>query len=367
MAGSTPSLDDAARETGDPATARANGSLTADDAAWDDFVATSAMPSYLQTTAWAAIKRTNGWSSLRVIADGRAGPIGAQILVQRPRGLPWGLGYVPRGPISSVPLEATALRTFTERLREVARMRRVAAVRMEPEALKGRGLEESLIAQGWRNVPSIQQDITRIIEIDRPEEAIWNDFHRKCRQSINKSERYGVRVVDGDASRLGDFYRIHVESMVRVGIVARAPGTFREMWDQLSPRGMAHLLFAEAGSTGEAVGTLFLVSCGRRVVDLYGGTTLEGARTRANYLLKWEAIKRSQAWGYREYDLWGLPRKGIAQFKAGFGGREEHYIGGWELPVSRLGAAVLAGGTLARARYRRLRGVDELRAPEVDA
>jgi len=351
----------------EPVSAATGGSLLTDDAAWDDFVATSAMPSYLQATAWAAIKRTNGWSSLRVIADGRAGPIGAQLLVRRPRGLPWGLGYVPRGPISSVPLDAAALSTFTERLREVGRARRVATVRMEPEALKGKGLEGSLLAHGWRNVPSIQQDVTRIIDIDRPEETVWGDFHRKCRQSINKSERQGVRVVEGNASRLGDFYRIHVDSMVRVGIVARAAGTFQGMWNQLSARGMAHLLFAELESTGEAVGTLFLVSCGPRVVDLYGGTTLEGARTRANYLLKWEAIKRSQAWGYGEYDLWGLPREGIAQFKAGFGGREEHYIGGWELPISRLGSAILSGATLVRARYRRLRGVDELRAPEGDA
>jgi len=351
----------------DEATVTAGGTLTSDDAAWDDFVATSAMPSYLQTTAWAVIKRTNGWSSFRVVAAGRTGPIGAQMLVQRPRGLPWALGYVPRGPIGSVPLDAAALRDFTERLRDIGRMRRVASVRMEPEALKGSGLEESLIALGWRNVPSVQQDITRIIEIDRPAEAVWNGFHRKCRQSINKSERQGVRVVVGDASRLQEFYRIHVESMVRVGIVARAPTTFQTMWEQLSSRGMAHLLFAELESTRETVGTLFLVSCGPRVVDLYGGTTLEGARIRANYLLKWEAIKRCQAWGYREYDLWGLPRKGIAQFKAGFGGREERYIGGWELPISRLGAAVLSGGALARARYRRLRGVDELRDPDADA
>ncbi|MFN8620529.1 MAG: GNAT family N-acetyltransferase [Chloroflexota bacterium] len=57
----------------------------------------------------------------------------------------------------------------------------------------------------------------------------------------------------------------------------RAERTYRDMWEHLAPRGMARLLFAEATDTGEAVATLFLVSCGRRVADLYGGTTEEGA------------------------------------------------------------------------------------------
>ena len=95
------------------------------------------------------------------------------------------------------------------------------------------------------------------------------------------------------------------------------------MWDTLAPRGMARLLFAEVDETGQAVATLFLVGAGPRVTDLYGGTTAEGGRLRANYLLKWEAIRRSREAGYTQYDLWGLPREGIEQFKSGFGGTRD--------------------------------------------
>ena len=50
--------------------------------------------------------------------------------------------------------------------------------------------------------------------------------------------------------------------------------------------------------------------------------TEAGADSRANYLLKWEAIRSSREQGATTYDLWGLAHAGIAHFKTGFGGRE---------------------------------------------
>ena len=108
------------------------------------------------------------------------------------------------------------------------------------------------------------------------------------------------------------------------------------MWDAFRPGGRAQLLFAET-TDGEPQATLFLVRCGTRVVEPYGGMTEAGADSRANYLLKWEAIVRSKAAGAETYDLWGLAHPGIAHFKTGFGGREVRYIGAWDLVLDPLG------------------------------
>ena len=61
--------------------------------------------------------------------------------------------------------------------------------------------------------------------------------------------------------------------------------------------------------------------------------TAAGADSRANYLLKWEAIRTSREQGATSYDLWGLATGGIAHFKTGFGGREVRYIGAWDLTL----------------------------------
>jgi lipid II:glycine glycyltransferase (peptidoglycan interpeptide bridge formation enzyme) len=98
-----------------------------------------------------------------------------------------------------------------------------------------------------------------------------------------------------------------------------------------------------------------LVTCGRRAFDLYGGTTPAGDAKRANYVLKWEAIEQCRVAGIREYDLWGLPRTGIAQFKSAWGGTEVDYVGAWDVVTSPVGRLALRAGLAARAAYVRLR------------
>jgi lipid II:glycine glycyltransferase (peptidoglycan interpeptide bridge formation enzyme) len=91
--------------------------LERDPALWDAFAAASADPSYLQVTAWAAIKAPDGWGSLRVAVGGAHGPIGGQVLVQRPRPSPWGMGYMPRRPVSTGSLTPSDIRDMYRRWR----------------------------------------------------------------------------------------------------------------------------------------------------------------------------------------------------------------------------------------------------------
>ena len=73
-----------------------------DDAtAWDGFVSGADPGSYLQLSPWAAVKAVNGWSTVRLAAGEGRGQIGAQVLVRRPRPLPWAFAYAPRGPVAA--------------------------------------------------------------------------------------------------------------------------------------------------------------------------------------------------------------------------------------------------------------------------
>jgi lipid II:glycine glycyltransferase (peptidoglycan interpeptide bridge formation enzyme) len=83
--------------------------------------------------------------------------------------------------------------------------------------------------------------------------------------------------------------------------------------------------------------------------------TQAGGDTRANYLLKWEAIRTSREQGATSYDLWGLATGGIAHFKTGFGGREVRYIGAWDLVLDPLGRQVYLGAQRARVAVTRRR------------
>jgi lipid II:glycine glycyltransferase (peptidoglycan interpeptide bridge formation enzyme) len=350
--------------TADAATADATATSiptdpTADDAAWDGFVEASEPGSYLQLSGWARVKAVNGWSAARVAAGGS---IGAQVLVRRPRPMPWAFAYAPRGPVA-MGLTPDHLAAFTERVREElpGAAGRVSHLRIDPEIERDGPLDRdgafrsALRSAGWRPATPIQPNSTRIIDLRADEETLQADLRKKWRQYVNRARKAGIRVVDAEGDRLGEFYRIYRETADRAGFLIRTEQAYRDVWEAFRPGGHARLLFAETPD-GEPQATLFLVRAGPRVVEPYGGMTQAGAESRANYLLKWEAIRSSKAHGATSYDLWGLATGGIAHFKTGFGGREVHYVGAWDLVLDPLGRLAYETGQRGRvwvARRRR--------------
>ena len=357
-----------ARETeasvaGDPDAA---GGLATGSAAWDALVAASEPGSYLQLAAWAQVKAANGWTSTRIITEDPAGgAVGAQVLVRRPRPLPWAFAYAPRGPVATS-WTPDAITAFTDRVRSAlpAATGRVAHLRIDPEIerdgpqdLDG-ALRRALRQARWRPGSPIQPNSTRIIDLRADEQSLLADLRKKWRQYVNRARKAGIRVVDGDGSRLPEFYRIYRETADRAGFLIRTEQAYRDVWNAFAPAGNARLLFAETRD-GEPQATLFLVRAGARVVEPYGGMTAAGAESRANYLLKWEAIRSSREQGATTYDLWGLATGGIAHFKTGFGGREVHYIGAWDLVLDPLGRATYEAAQRGRVVWaRRRHGLD---------
>jgi peptidoglycan pentaglycine glycine transferase (the first glycine) len=327
---------------------------------WDAFVEASDPGSYLQLSGWARVKAVNGWSAHQVRLDGGQGA-GAQILVRRPRPLPWGFAYAPRGPVLTR-WSAEGIGALTEAIRrDLPRMAgRVSHVRIDPEieadgALDADGaVRRALRSAGWRPAAPIQPASTRVIDLEPDEETLWRDLRKKWRQYVNKARAAGIVVVEGEGDRLGEFYRIYQETAARAGFLIRTEAAYRDVWEAYRPDGRARLLFAQTPE-GQPLATLFLVRAGPRVVEPYGGMTQAGGDSRANYLLKWEAIRTSRERGATTYDLWGLATGGIAHFKTGFGGREVRYIGAWDLVLDRVGRTLYEGAGRARVWWSRRR------------
>jgi lipid II:glycine glycyltransferase (peptidoglycan interpeptide bridge formation enzyme) len=317
-------------------------SVVPEPAAWDAFVQEADPGSYLQLAAWARVKRPNGWVATRFVAQAPGGPIGAQVLLRRPGLLPWAFAYAPRGPVTAA-WRTDALAPFTSGARQaLGAAGRISHLRIDPEIEAdgphdpGGALREALRQAGWRSAPAIQPASTRLIDLRADEAALWADLRRKWRQYVNRARSAGVTVEDAGAEALGTFYAIYRETAARAGFQIRTEAAYRDVWDAYRPLGLARLLIARLAD-GQPAAALFLIRTGSRVVEPYGGMTRAGAEGRANYLLKWEAIRLSREAGAATYDLWGLAHPGIAHFKTGFGGREVRYIGAWDLVLDRLG------------------------------
>ncbi len=323
------------------------------DGVWDAFVADHPLATYLQTAGWARVKAANGWTS-RLVEVGHGGGerVGARILLRRPRGVPWTFAYAPRGPLASR-WDRETLAGLGEALRTAGSGRDgvlagVAHVRIDPEIEPGGPIDpdgasgEILRSLGWRPAPEVQPSVTRVVDLRAEEAALWSDLRKKWRQYVNRARTVGVTVTevdaDADPTAFPTFHRVMTETSRRTGTPIRTEAAYRDIWDAFRPDGVRLLFARDAGGAVQAV--LLLVRCGTRVVEPYGGMTAAGAADRANYLLKWEAIRRSRDEGATSYDLWGLVHPGIRQFKEGFGGREVRLIGAWDLPLSRLGSGL---------------------------
>jgi lipid II:glycine glycyltransferase (peptidoglycan interpeptide bridge formation enzyme) len=337
-----------------------------DDADWDAFVAAGDPGSYLQLSAWARVKAVNGWSAQRVVAGnpatGEAWTAGAQILLRRPRPLPWAFAYAPRGPVTRAwGPETVAAFSASVRAAFEGGGPRVSHLRVDPEIERDTGVDEggalrrAFRAAGWRPGTPIQPNATRVIDLAPDEEILWGDLRKKWRQYVNKARNAGITVSDGGGGDLPEFYRVYRETADRAGFLIRAESAYRDVWEAFAPAGNARLLFAR-DRDGEPLATLFLVRCGSRVVEPYGGMTKDGGDSRANYLLKWEAIRSSRERGATSYDLWGLATGGIAHFKTGFGGREIQYVGAWDLVLDPLGRQAYERAQAARVWLARRRG-----------
>jgi peptidoglycan pentaglycine glycine transferase (the first glycine) len=325
-----------------------------DPGAWDRFALATANRSYLQLSAWARVKADNGWSAVRVLAGAPEALVGAQVLVRRVRPMPWAFAYAPRGPLATA-WSAAAVTAITERLLAdlPAGAGRVSHLRIDPEIEldgpddPGGAFRGALEAAGWRPAPPVQPSSTRLIDLREDEPALWSALRKKWRQYVNRGRANRVTIREAGREGIGDYHRIINDTAERVGFIIRTEAAYRAMWDALAPDGLVRLLFAD-GPDGTPVATLFLIRCGDRVVEPFGGMTAAGADLRANYLLKWESLVRAKALGAATYDMWGLASPGIAHFKAGFGGREVRYIGSYDLVYDRLGLAAFTAAQRAR-------------------
>lgn len=321
--------------------------LRADRDAWDRFVTQTPLGTYPQLSAWADANAGKGWRDVRVVADSAEGPIGAQILVHRMRPGPWTRGYATRGPLAERYTDE-GVRAFTEQLRRDARRLRMTHVFADPELPKGDPTGDLLVAAGWRRVPTVQPNQTRVVDLTPSEADLWSGLRSSARWSVNKSRRNGIMIEEAREDGLADLARLYDETATRAGFRRRAD--FTSVFRAFDARGWASIVLARDPS-GTAVAALMLLVCGPRIIELYGASSTAGGKARANYLIKWEAMRRCRERGYTSYDMWGTDEPWIAEFKAGFGGEERFYDGAFELVTDKIGWFVLSA-------VRRARGFD---------
>lgn len=295
---------------------------------WYRHVAPSPALSLMQCWEYGTAKAETGpWRVERglFLEDGRV--VGAaQVLIRRlPGGVPGGLAWLNRGPLDLRGKGGGTAATLSmmAELAEYYGGRRGLYLRIAPPvpagelsgaALRNAGLVETGTA-GWASA---------FLDLAPAPEALRAGLGRKWRNHLNKAERLGLEVEEGeDGAAFATFLESHRRFTLSRGFSTSLTPELLNALHRLLPDGRRFRVLV-ARRSSEVVGGVLMARYGETCEYLAGNTSEEGRRMDAGQLLVWRAMLTMRDMGCRRLDLGGmdpeLTPEGIYKFKEGIGG-----------------------------------------------
>lgn len=296
---------------------------------WDELIeAHGGHP--LQAWGWGELKeRTGSWRARRVVVERDGAFLGAcQVLVRK---LPWPFGhiaYAPRGPVTDDPARlGEAADAVAAWCRDHAR---AVSLKVDPAVTS----DEAGLGPAWRPSEKILIPNTAVLDLTPDEDQILASLHsKKARQYIRKAGRSGVTVRPARREDLPEIMAIYHDTAEADGFFIHTDEFYETAFDACADVNQVFV----AEHEGDVLAFLWNVTTrGGTAFELWGGVTDEGKRLRANYLLKWEAIRAARERGARLYDLNGLLNDGISKFKMLFVSEPTDWMGTFDRPLSPL-------------------------------
>ena len=281
----------------------------------------------LQYAQWGALREQTGpWKAtlLQFVEGGE--PIGGAQVLMRSMPFPFrAICYAPRGPFAAeghLAQVADALAAWGKAKTNAT------SVKVDP------AVTELDLGPRWRVSEQVLLGKTATLSLEPPEDKIMAAIpNRKCRQYIRKAERDGVVVREAREEDLDAILALYHATADADGFALHEDGFYRSAFHALE--GIQQLTVAE--QDGEIQAFLWNVtSPGGTCFELWGAVSDAGKRSRANYYLKWCAIRAAKEAGAVLYDLNGLLNDGISDFKLLFVPEPTLWAPTHDMPLSPL-------------------------------
>jgi len=148
----------------------------------------------------------------------------------------------------------------------------------------------------------------------------------------------------GDASDLGTFHRLYLETAGRDTFTPRRLEYFERMYRVMSAEGPDRIRVYLAEHADDVLAATIWIRVGQHAWYSYGASTAAKRELQASTAIQWRMMRDALAAGATVYDLRGItntvaednPHIGLIRFKVGTGGEAVRLAGEWDLPLSRL-------------------------------
>lgn len=289
----------------------------------------------LQLWGWGELKSAHRWSAERVVVrDGAGAFAGAAQLLTRKLPAPFGgFVYAPRGPVlartadGSLVGAATPAEVSDAIADYVRRTRKAVAVSIEPDEDAG----TFPLTPAWREAETtVLPARTLILDLNKSEDELLADMSKKHRQYVRKSSREETLEVREVTTReqLDECLEVYRDTSERADFGLHEDSYYHDAFSMLGEDAPVWASYVD----GKPVAFLFLAKSDRTAFELYGGMNETGQKLRANYAMKWHAIREMKRAGVTRYDFGGLINDGVTTFKTGFASHENLLAGTWDRP-----------------------------------
>ncbi|MET3961966.1 lipid II:glycine glycyltransferase (peptidoglycan interpeptide bridge formation enzyme) [Marmoricola sp. OAE513] len=174
-------------------------------------------------------------------------------------------------------------------------------------------------------------------------DQVLSGMNQLWRRNIKKAAKAGVEVRVGTAADLPAFHDLYRLTAERDHFTPRPLSYFEVMYDALSAEDPDRIRLYLAEHEGDLVASTIWIRVGTHAWYSYGASSTEKRDVRGSNAIQWQMISDALEAGATVYDLRGItetlasddPHLGLIQFKVGTGGEAVEYAGEWDLPLNK--------------------------------
>jgi len=297
---------------------------------WNNFVANSVSPEFLQDRRWSNIFSPDIDNYLAVVdADGNL-LAGVQWLNKATLGVKY--LFSPRGPVFAETLSASVLQTTWQLLSEAvtkqAKQRGCWFWRLEPSLAVEKWSPDKRLIFSLNLEPSLTW-LTNLVDDD----TLIKGMHPKTRYNIRLAQKKSLVFRQGGIDDLEVWWKLLSGTSDRDGFAIHSKEHYKKILEL--GKGWIDLFLVEF--SGQAIAAGLFNKTGVKASYIHGASNHLYRHLMAPYLLHWEVMRHYREQGAKVYDWFGVDEKkwpGVTRFKQGFGGQLFSYPGTLDLPIS---------------------------------
>jgi lipid II:glycine glycyltransferase (peptidoglycan interpeptide bridge formation enzyme) len=278
------------------------------DTLWDEFLESTPLGHYEQSSKWAKVKAVYGWQPVRIIISKRGKIIGGVQILKKPAPFFGAVGYVTKGPVFT-DYEKELFISLTGLLKAELRHHRIQYLILQPPD-KGHMIEPWLMMHSFQIEQLVEvEGATTMIDLSLDLDDIKSRMSPKNRRNIRFGYKKGIKVRQGCEIEVPVFYQMMRETCRRRGVDPNPPDVdfFIELWRNFAPYGKVKLFLTEYNN--DIISGIFAIPHGDTLRTWKFGWNGKYGKLKPNDVLNWEIIGWAKTQGYRYYDFVGIDRK----------------------------------------------------------